>query len=191
MADGGEEGEYPSQRADPSAHNTTDDLAPMLNKSEVIDLTDLGKHGSSIRRRCNGTNVDVSGIGDESSDDDEGERERKCPSSRPRSSSVLQDALSSARPAATESPTLSPSSGNIQAGDAEPHGDLLFMADAGISPSDQLLQKASTHAIQDPMVEPQQSQRSKPTSDQGKRPASVNAFAVSNSSKANIHRSKA
>ncbi|KAF1973755.1 hypothetical protein BU23DRAFT_598859 [Bimuria novae-zelandiae CBS 107.79] len=92
MADDGEEGEYLSQRADPSARNTSGDLAPMLDKSEVIDLTDLG---------------------DESSDDDEGERERKCPLSRSRSSSVLQDAPCSARPAATQSPTLSPLSGNI------------------------------------------------------------------------------
>ncbi|KAK7178112.1 hypothetical protein PSPO01_15838 [Paraphaeosphaeria sporulosa] len=170
MSDGGDEGECPSQRADPSAQNTTGDLAPMLNKSEVIDLTHLG---------------------DESSDDDEGEGERKCPSSRSRSSSVLQDARYSARPAATESPTLSPSNGNIQAGDAVPHGDPLFMADTGISSSDQSLQKASTHAIQDSIVEPRRSQRSEPASDQGKRPRSANAFAVPNGSKANIHRSEA
>ncbi|KAF9733786.1 hypothetical protein PMIN01_08129 [Paraphaeosphaeria minitans] len=142
----------------------------MLNKSEVIDLTHLG---------------------DESSDDDEGEGERKCPSSRSRSSSVLQDARYSARPAATESPTLSTSSGNIQAGNTVPHGDPLFMADTGISSSDQSLQKASTHAIQDSIVEPRRSQRSEPASDQGKRPRSANAFAVPNGSKANIHRSEA
>ncbi|KAL5371772.1 hypothetical protein DPSP01_014015 [Paraphaeosphaeria sporulosa] len=171
MADDGKEDEYPSQRADSSAQNTTGDLAPMLDESEVIDLTD---------------------IGDESGDDDEGERERKYPSSRSRSSSVLQDAPCSARPAGTQSPTLSPSSGIIQAGYAVTHGDLSFMADAGISSSDQLLQKARTHAIQDSMVEPwQQSQRSEPTSDQGKRLGSGNAFAVPNSSKANIHRSEA
>ncbi|KAF2868805.1 hypothetical protein BDV95DRAFT_123927 [Massariosphaeria phaeospora] len=104
---------------------------------------------------------------DESSDDDEGEGERKCPSSRLRSSSVLQDARYSARPAATESPTLSPSSGNIQAGNTVPHGDPLFMADTGISSSDQSLQKAETHAIQDSIVEPRRSQRSEPASDQG------------------------
>ncbi|KAK7177780.1 hypothetical protein PSPO01_16172 [Paraphaeosphaeria sporulosa] len=147
IADGIEQGACPSQWADPSAQNMTGDLAPMLDKSEVIDLTDLG---------------------DDSSDDDEGERERKCPSSGSRSSSVLQDASRSARPADTQSPTLSPSSGIIQSGDAVPHGDLSFMANAGISSSDQLLQKASIHAIQDSVVEPwKQSQRSEPTSDQG------------------------
>ncbi|KAF1964069.1 hypothetical protein BU23DRAFT_78221 [Bimuria novae-zelandiae CBS 107.79] len=126
MSDSGEEDECPPQGADLSAQNTTGDLAPMLNKSEVIDLTDLG---------------------DESSDDDEDEGERKCPSSSSRSSSVLQNARFFARPAATASPTLSPSSGNIQAGDAVPHGDPLFMADTGISSSNLSLQKSSTHAI--------------------------------------------
>ncbi|KAF1972711.1 hypothetical protein BU23DRAFT_156972 [Bimuria novae-zelandiae CBS 107.79] len=148
MSDGGDEGECPSQRADPSSQNPPGDLALKLNKSEVIDLTDLG---------------------DESSDDDEGEGERKCPSSRSRSSSVLQDARYSARPVTTESPPLSPSSGTIRAGDIVPHGDPLFMADTGISSSDQSLQKVSTHAIQDSIVEPRQSQRSEPASDQGKR----------------------
>ncbi|KAF9730056.1 hypothetical protein PMIN01_11989 [Paraphaeosphaeria minitans] len=169
-SDGGEAGECPSQRADPSAQNTTGDLAPMLNGSEVIDLTDLS---------------------DESSDDDDLDEGHLRSPSPSRSSSVLQDARCSAPPAATESPILSPSSGNIQAQDAVPHGHPLFVADTGISSSDQSLQTAGTHAIQDSMVEPRQSQRSEPASDQGKRPQSANAFAVPNSCKANIHRSEA
>ncbi|KAF1969431.1 hypothetical protein BU23DRAFT_239008 [Bimuria novae-zelandiae CBS 107.79] len=146
MADGGEEGECSSQRANPSAQNMTGDLATMLNKSEVIDLTDLG---------------------DENSDDDEGEGEGKCRSPGSRSSSVLQDARYSARPAPTTSQSLSPSSGNIQVEDAVPHDNLLFLMDTGISSSDQSLRKGSSHAIQDSMVEPRQLRRSEPASDQG------------------------
>ncbi|KAL5383090.1 hypothetical protein DPSP01_006071 [Paraphaeosphaeria sporulosa] len=145
MSDGGDEGDCPSQRADPSAQSTTGDLALMLNKSEVIDLTHLG---------------------DESSDDDDLDEEHLRSPSPSRSSSVLQDARCSARPVATESPILSLSSGNIQAGDAVPHGEPLFMADTGTSSSDQSLPKAGTHAIQDSMVEPRQSQRSELASDQ-------------------------
>lgn len=171
------EGECPLYRADPSSQNPPGDLTPKLNKSEVIDLTNLGKHGYSITWKCKGTNMD-NVIGDESSDDDEGEGERNCPSSRSRSSSILQDARYSAWPVATKSPTLSPLSGTIQAGDTVTHGDSLFMADIGISSSDQPFQR---------IVEPLQSQEP----DQGKRPRSANAFTMPNSSKANIHRSQA
>ncbi|KAK7178377.1 hypothetical protein PSPO01_15578 [Paraphaeosphaeria sporulosa] len=168
MADDGEEAEYLSQRADPSARNTSGDLTPMLDKSEVIDLTDLGKDDFSTRRRRNGTNMDIFGAGDESSDDDEGEAKRRCPSPGSRSSTVLQDASYSALPSSATSQSLSPSSGSIQVKEVVPHSDPLFMMDTSISSSDQSLQKGSTRAIQDSMVEPRHPQRSEPASDQGK-----------------------
>ncbi|KAF9730207.1 hypothetical protein PMIN01_12140 [Paraphaeosphaeria minitans] len=166
MAESGEEGECFSRRADLSTQNTTGDLALVLNKSEVIDLADLG---------------------DKSSDDDEDERGDKYRSLGSRSSSVLQDARCAARPTSTTSQSLPPSSGNIQVENAVPLGDLLFVMDTGISSSDQSLQKDSSHAIPDLMVESWQPRRSELVSNQGKRPQFANAFAVPNSSKANIH----
>lgn len=132
----------------------------------------------------------ITGVGDESSDDDEGEAERECPWPGSRSSSVLEDASYSVRIASAPWQAFSPPSGNIQVEDAVPYGALLSEMDTGISSSGQLLQKPSTHAIQDSMVEPRQSQRSEPACDQGKRPRSGNALLVPNSSKANIHRSE-
>jgi hypothetical protein len=190
MPDGDEEGECPSQRADPSAQNTTGGLAPMLNRSEVINFTELGKHSSSTTRRGNRTNID-NVIGNESSNNNDLDKGHLRSPLLSSSSSVVRDARCSARPTATESPILSPSSGNIQAGDAVPLGEPLFMADTGVSSGDQSPQKAGTHAIQDSIVELRQLQRSEPASNQGKRPQSKNAFTVPNSCKANIHRSEA
>ncbi|KAL5405746.1 hypothetical protein PMIN04_012259 [Paraphaeosphaeria minitans] len=146
MAESGEEGECFSRRADLSTQNTTGDLALVLNKSEVIDLADLG---------------------DKSSDDDEDERGDKYRSLGSRSSSVLQDARCAARPTSTTSQSLPPSSGNIQVENAVPLGDLLFVMDTGISSSDQSLQKDSSHAIPDLMVESWQPRRSELVSNQG------------------------
>ncbi|KAF9729839.1 hypothetical protein PMIN01_11772 [Paraphaeosphaeria minitans] len=144
MADSAE-GKCRSQSEDARAQNTMCDPAQMSRKSEVIDLTDS----------------------DDESSNEEGEEEGAYRSQGARSSSVLQEAHNRTRPAASESPTISLTSSHIPAQDVVPHGHPLFVADTGISSSDQSLQTAGTHAIQDSMVEPRQSQRSEPASDQG------------------------
>ncbi|KAF1971101.1 hypothetical protein BU23DRAFT_194369 [Bimuria novae-zelandiae CBS 107.79] len=78
IADNGEKGRCHPERADASPQNTMGYPAPTLMEPEVIDLTDRGKHNSSIRQKRNGINADITGVGDETSDNDGREGESEC-----------------------------------------------------------------------------------------------------------------
>ncbi|KAF1969743.1 hypothetical protein BU23DRAFT_233425 [Bimuria novae-zelandiae CBS 107.79] len=108
--------------------------------------------------------IDLTNMDDESCDDFECGGEGSRRSQGPRSSKVLQDACIFTQPASAESPSLWPSSTNTQAESTVPHDYPLFMIDTSISSSDQPLQKAHSHAMQDSMVDVQQAR------DEDKRP---------------------
>ncbi|KAF1967058.1 hypothetical protein BU23DRAFT_305716 [Bimuria novae-zelandiae CBS 107.79] len=78
MADNGEEGGCSPERADASPQNTMGYPVSTLIEPEVINLTDRGKHNSSITQKLNGINADTTGVGDETSDNDRREGESEC-----------------------------------------------------------------------------------------------------------------